>query len=118
MKAKINNDGTKATPKEQPQSASIETVEQETDSETAELNSERFVVNKYGFNCANPNYKRTIEVEQEAFIAGANWQKHQSNQEVIALIEKRIRDIEGNGHTIITTEIVRELTDLLTQITR
>lgn len=43
---------------------------------------------------------------------------HQSNQEVVKLIEARIRDIEGNGHTIITTEIVRELTDLLTQISK
>lgn len=51
--------------------------------ETTQLNAERYVVNKYGFNCANPNYKKLIDAEQKAFIAGAKWQdeKESTNED-------------------------------------
>jgi len=51
--------------------------------DTPELNAERYVVNAYGFNCANPNYKQIINAEQKAFIAGANWQSQQSIEHIV-----------------------------------
>lgn len=39
-------------------------------------------------------------------------------ERIIKLINKRIAEIEGNGHTVITTEICRELRDLKIDIKR